>query len=66
MFESRVEALSNLRVGMILDEDWLSPSGLLMMARGQEISRRVLLRLELFTSHELRKRLRVLAPKSPA
>jgi hypothetical protein len=64
MFESRVEALSDLRVGMILDEDWLSPSGLLMMPRGQEISQRALLRLESFTSEELRKRIRVLAPRT--
>ncbi len=64
IFESRVEALANLSVGMILDEDWFSPSGLLMMPRGQEISRRVLLRLKSFTSQDLRKRIRVLAPST--
>jgi hypothetical protein len=64
MFESRVEALSDLRVGMILDEDWLNPSGLLMMPRGRQISQRALLALESFTPEQLRKRIRVLAPRT--
>lgn len=62
--ESRVAALSALRVGMILDEDWLSPSGLLIVPRGQHVSRSVLQRLESLTSQELCKRIRVLAPRS--
>jgi CheY-like chemotaxis protein len=63
-FDARVAALSDLRVGMILDEDWLSPSGLLMMSRGQEVSRREVRRLESFTSTERGKRLRVLVPRT--
>lgn len=63
-FESRVEPLSALRVGMILDEDWLSPFGLLIVPRGQHVSRSVLQRLESLTSQELCKRIRVLTPRS--
>jgi DNA-binding NtrC family response regulator len=63
-FESRVEALSNLSVGMILDEDWLSPSGLLIVPRGRRITQRVLERLESLTSQELRKQIKVLTPRS--
>ena len=63
IFESRIEALSDLRVGMILDEDLFNSHGLLIMPRGQEITPPVVLRLKSFGSQDLRKRARVLAPR---
>jgi hypothetical protein len=63
-FESRTEALADLAVGMILDEDLRNALGMLIVPRGQEITRPVLLRLTHFGSpKELRDtRLQVLAP----
>jgi CheY-like chemotaxis protein len=63
-FESRSESMADLRVGMILDEDLRNPLGMLIVTRGQEITRPVLLRLSHFGSpKELRDtRVQVLAP----
>lgn len=63
-FEPRIEAIADLAVGMILDEDFFNRSGFLIMPRGQEITTPVLLRLRSHGSpDDHRTRVRVLAPK---
>ena len=63
-FEARTEAIADLRVGMILDEDLRNASGLLIMPRGLEITRPLLLRLRATRSdEELRRVVQVLAPR---
>ena len=49
-FVSRREPMADLRVGMILDEDVRNSAGLLIMPRGQEITRPVLFRLSYFVA----------------
>jgi hypothetical protein len=63
-YESRREAIADLTIGMILDEDLRNPSGVLIMPRGQEITMPVLARLRSFGSpSDRRKRMKVLAPR---
>jgi len=63
-FEGRTETMAHLRVGMILDEDLRNASGLLIMPRGLEITRPLLLRLGATRSdEELRRVVHVLAPR---
>ncbi len=65
MFEPRLEALADLRQGMILDEDLRNDSGLLFMARGQEITLPVLLKREALASRrDIQKCVQVLARRS--